>query len=251
MLSRGHQAYPAVCHRRYVTQGDATAAGQQGRVRAVVFDVGETLVDETTEYNAWADWLGVSRHTFSAMFGAVIARGEDYRQVFEVFRPGFDLKTEREVRAEAGRPEAFGEADLYPDARRCLATLKQQGYLVGIAGNQTARAGAILRSLNLPADFIATSDDWRVEKPLCAFFEAMVSQCGVPAEQIAYVGDRLDNDVRPAREAGLVTVFVRRGPWGYQSEPADCDVDIPVTNLEELPDALARYNERRCRPNPG
>ena len=33
---------------------------------------GETLVNETTEYQTWADWLDVPRHTFSAMFGAVI-----------------------------------------------------------------------------------------------------------------------------------------------------------------------------------
>ena len=46
-------------------------------ISAVVFDVGECLVDETREYGAWADWLGVPRHTFSAVFGAVIARGLD------------------------------------------------------------------------------------------------------------------------------------------------------------------------------
>ena len=44
-------------------------------INAVVFDVGETLVDETREYGTWADWLGVPRHTFSAVFGAVIALG--------------------------------------------------------------------------------------------------------------------------------------------------------------------------------
>ena len=65
------------------------------RVRAVVFDVGETLLDESTEYGTWADWLGVPRHTFSAMFGAVIARGDDYRQTFHHFRPGFDLAGEQ------------------------------------------------------------------------------------------------------------------------------------------------------------
>jgi HAD superfamily hydrolase (TIGR01549 family) len=67
-------------------------------VRAVLFDVGETLIDETTEYRSWADWLGVPQHTFSAMFGAVIARGEDYREVFQHFRPGFDLEVERQRR---------------------------------------------------------------------------------------------------------------------------------------------------------
>ena len=71
-------------------------------VRAVWFDVGETLIDESREYGTWADWLGVPRHTFSAMFGAVIARGGDYREVFQHFRPGFDLGKERQARLDAG-----------------------------------------------------------------------------------------------------------------------------------------------------
>ena len=48
------------------------------------FDVGESLVDESREYGTWADWLGVPRHTFSAVFGAVIAKGGDYRETFQV-----------------------------------------------------------------------------------------------------------------------------------------------------------------------
>jgi hypothetical protein len=39
---------------------------------AVVLDVGECLVDETREYGTWADWLGIPRHVFSAVFGAVM-----------------------------------------------------------------------------------------------------------------------------------------------------------------------------------
>src|SRR5580704_17672347 len=85
-------------------------------INAVVFDVGETIVDETREYGAWADWLGVPRHTFSAVFGAVIALGMDYRQTFQYFSPGFNLDVERTKRADAGQPEWFGEDDLYPDA---------------------------------------------------------------------------------------------------------------------------------------
>lgn len=40
-------------------------------IDAVFFDVGEVLVDETREYGTWADWLGIPRHTFSAVFGAI------------------------------------------------------------------------------------------------------------------------------------------------------------------------------------
>src|SRR5258708_11156366 len=126
-------------------------------VKAVVFDVGETLVDESREYGAWADWLGVPRHSFSAVFGAVIALGRHYREAFEYFRPGFSLDEERARRAGAGRAEWFGEGDLYPDARPAMAALRDMGLWVGVAGNQAARAGAILPGLDLPADIIATA----------------------------------------------------------------------------------------------
>ena len=164
-------------------------------IRAVWFDVGETLIDETREYGTWADWLGVPRHTFSAVFGAVIARGGDHREVFQHFRPGFDLEKERQARLDAGLGEYFNALDLYPDARRCLRALKDAGYFVGIVGNQPARAGRLLRELNLPADVIATSADWGVSKPDPAFFHKLIDVSGHAPEEIAYVGDRTDNDL--------------------------------------------------------
>jgi len=81
--------------------------GRDRIIDAVVFDVGETLVDESREYGTWSDWLGVPRHTFSAVFGAVIALGMDYRDAFQYFRPGFSLAAERARRADAGQPESW------------------------------------------------------------------------------------------------------------------------------------------------
>jgi len=213
------------------------------RVRAVVFDVGETLINETTEYGTWADWLGVPRHTFSAMFGAVIARGEDYRQTSEHFRPGFDLAVERLRREQAGLAEHFDESDLYPDARPCLEKLRQLGFLVGVAGNQTAQAERLLRGLELPVDFIGTSDGWGVEKPSPQFFERIITECRCAPDEIAYVGDRLDNDIRPALAAGMVAVFVQRGPWGYihAAHPDVAQARLRVESLDELPERLALF----------
>jgi HAD superfamily hydrolase (TIGR01549 family) len=215
------------------------------RVRAVVFDVGETLIDETTEYGTWADWLGVPRHTFSAMFGAVIARGEDYRQTFQHFRPGFDLAAERLRREQADFPEHFDEHDLYPDARPCLEKLQQLGFLVGVAGNQTARAERLLRALDLPADFIGTSDGWGVEKPSAEFFARIIAECGCAPGEIAYVGDRLDNDIRPALAAGMVAVFLWRGPWGYihGAHPDVTRAHLRIGSLDELPERLTALSQ--------
>ncbi len=213
-------------------------------ITAVFFDVGETIVDESREYGTWADWLGVPRHTFSAVFGAVIARALDYRETFQVFRPGFDLPAERERRAAAGQPESFGEENLYPDARPCLHALQEQGLLVGLAGNQTARAETILRALDLPVDMIGTSDGWGVEKPSAAFFDRVVAEAGGDPAAVLYVGDRLDNDVRPAQVAGVHTALIRRGPWGFILDDPDVAQRclFRLDSLEELPALVAKYN---------
>lgn len=214
---------------------------QGRRITTVVFDVGEVLIDETTEYGTWADWLGVPRHTFSAMFGAVIARGGDYREVFQHFRPGFSLAEERQKRLDAGLGEFFNGRDLYSDVRPCFESLKRSGYLVGIAGNQTLRAGSLLRELNLPADFIVTSDDLGAEKPDVQFFERLLEQQSLNAAATAYVGDRYENDVLPAQKVGLRGILLRRGPWGYVNEfhPDAERADARVTSLHELAGTLA------------
>jgi hypothetical protein len=53
-------------------------------INAVVFDVGETLIDETREDGTWADWLGVPRHTFSAV-------GRDAHRVYPARPVGLHL----------------------------------------------------------------------------------------------------------------------------------------------------------------
>ncbi|SCF29037.1 HAD family hydrolase [Micromonospora mirobrigensis] len=213
-------------------------------IEAVFFDVGGTILDETREFADWADWLGVPRHTFSAVFGAVIARGQDYQEAFRTFRPDFDLAAELERRADAGVPETFGEEDLHPDARPCLAALKAQGLFVGLAGNQPPHAEATLRALDLPVDAIGTSAGWGVTKPAAAFFERVVRAGGGDPSTILYVGDRPDNDARPAMAAGMPACLIRRGPWGHiLDDPAVAQRCLfRIGSLDELPGLVARHN---------
>lgn len=210
-----------------------------------MFDVGETLLDDAREWGAWADWIGVSRHTFSTVLGAVTAAGRDNAETFQYFRPGFDVARERQLREDAGRGEHIGEPDLYPDVRSSLGALRELGLWVGIVGNQTARAADLLRDLALPADYVSTSGEWGVAKPAKIFFDRVVEVAAVPAAQIVYVGDHRDNDIVPAKAAGLRTALVRRGPWGHlwADDPlVHRDADWVIDSLDELPVLLA---ERR------
>ena len=212
-------------------------------LKAVVFDVGETIVDETRAWSAWADWLGIPRLTFLAVCGAVIARDiPDFREPFRIFRPGMDLSDELRKREIAGVGDAITADDLYPDAAECLRTLHEAGYRIGVVGNQPARAEAALAGLGLPIDLVASSATWGVEKPDLRFFERIAAELALPAGEIAYVGDRLDNDVRPAAAAGMRAIFIRRGPWAWIQQPTGSPPEATVTveSLAELPGALGR-----------
>jgi HAD superfamily hydrolase (TIGR01662 family) len=209
-------------------------------IRAVVFDVGETLVDETRAWSEWADWLGVPRLTFLAVCGAVIERGGDHREPFEIFRPGLDIGEELAKREEAGFPDRVTAADLYPDAADCLRALHDAGYRIGVVGNQPARAEGALADLGLPIDLLATSSSWGVQKPDPRFFARIATELDVPAAEVAYVGDRLDNDVQPAAAAGMQAIFIRRGPWAWIQAPRDdpAEASLTIATLSELPAAL-------------
>ena len=213
-------------------------------IKAVIFDVGETLINEARMWRGWATYLKVPEADFIAALDDVIARGEPLRRVFDRFRASFDLAAARRERATAGDNAMFDARDLYADAEPCLHRLRALGYRVGIAGNQPKGAVAALEALNLPADFIAASATLGVTKPSAAFFDKVADMSGVAAREIAYVGDRLDNDILPARAAGMATMFLLRGPWAKVQArlPEAALASAQLTSLTEIPDALIRLN---------
>ena len=98
----------------------------------------------------------------------------------------------------------------------------------------------MLRESGLAADFIATSEGWGVAKPDEAFFQKVIEAAGMESRHIAYVGDRVDNDVLPARAAGMWPILIRRGPWGRAqwNWPEAQHAHLKVESLAELPELL-------------
>jgi FMN phosphatase YigB (HAD superfamily) len=101
------------------------------------------------------------------------------------------------------------------------------------SGNTPAFVENELRAV---VDAVGSSASWGVEKPSSEFFAHVVDLAGLPAERIAYVGDRVDNDIEPALAAGIVAVHIRRGPWGYLHTPPE--EAIRIESLDELPGAF-------------
>ncbi|MCJ1714907.1 HAD family hydrolase [Curtobacterium sp. VKM Ac-2922] len=194
-------------------------------LRCIVFDVGETLVDETSSWSSLAVAAGITPFTLMASLGVLIDRDQDHRRVWSML--GVDRpRTEHRL----------ASVDLYPDALACLRAVGTAGLKVGIAGNQPTRVEAELRAVGFAPDFIASSARWGVEKPSPEFFERVVAESGLRPTSILYVGDRLDNDVLPARRAGMRTAHLRRGPWGHvhAARPEAELADLRLGSLTEL-----------------
>ena len=207
--------------------------------RWVALDVGETLIDETRVWSLWADMYGIPRLTFFAALGAVIARGGEHGDVFATFGISTDVWRTRLPELE----EAYGgfqESDLYPDARRVFDRLGAEGYRLAVLANQPARRSAELRALGIEPEVMAMSDEMRLYKPDPAFFARGLELLGSPPPAaVAYVGDRVDNDILPPIAAGMRAVWIRRGPWGViQSLPAGTPA-LVVDSLDELADRIA------------
>jgi HAD superfamily hydrolase (TIGR01549 family) len=189
-------------------------------VEAVVFDVGETLVDETRSWERVADECSVPRFTLMALVGASIGSGDSHVRALELL----------EIRPSRG---ALFHDQWYPDALPCLGRLRELGLTLGAAGNMAVAHEELIRP---HVDFVGSSEGFGVKKPAQEFFARVVELAGVEPARIAYVGDRVDNDVEPALVAGMVAVHIRRGPWGYLHEPPSAA--IRIRSLDGLPEVL-------------
>lgn len=200
-------------------------------------DVGETLIDETRIWSIWADELGVPRLTFLAALGAVIERGGEHRDVFPIF--GADDWQLRMASVE-GAYGGFQADDLYADALPALVGLTDAGYRLAIVANQPEARAEQLRAIGIEIDVMAMSEGMGVAKPDPAFFTTALELMGGPEPaSVAYVGDRVDNDVLPATAAGMRAVWIRRGPWGViQSLPDGARPALSVDSLGELVDRI-------------
>jgi putative hydrolase of the HAD superfamily len=212
-------------------------------VRAVLFDVGgpldtevtaERMIDDaivaemrdagfavTPEQYAAANALAVrtfAPHTYSAIIFELCGRDADVTR---------RVHARVEARVSGRRP--FELRDGIADV---LAWLSRRGLKLGIAANQPASAIARMDDAGIGAYFhhreVTGVHGFR--KPdVRIFLRACDDLCVAPAECIM-VGDRIDNDIAPARMLGMRTVLFRTGRHAQQ-QPRTPD---------EMPDAEVR-----------
>ena len=130
---------------------------------------------------------------------------------------------------------------LHEDVRSCLEALAGAGYRLGVIANQPSevRRAMVRDRITGFFEFLGVSDDLGLEKPDARIFEHALAEVGAEPSACVMVGDRLDYDVRPAKAAGMRTVWVLRGEAPEEPTAEQlAEPDVAIRTLVELPSAL-------------
>jgi HAD superfamily hydrolase (TIGR01549 family) len=200
------------------------------------FDMGSTLLDETESYALW--FARAAELTGGALSAQDIAREYEAGMarycpaIAAQLRPyGFTgTSTAHLYPIELDRP--------YPYAVAVVAQLAKH-YKLGIIANQLPGSVARLASFGLGDyfDLVVASAEEGVSKPDPRIFELALSRANCPPEQAVMIGDRLDNDIYPAKQLGMKTIRLLQGYAACQ-EPRDEAYTADAT-LSSLTDLLA------------
>lgn len=195
----------------------------------IFFDVGSTLVDETEAYD----------HRVREMIeGTDITFSDFDNKRIELAKLGFDGNSKAiEYFALKKTPWHPEDEKPYAEAIKTLETLKERGYNLGVIANQVMGTAQRLEAWSMLKyfDVLATSEELGVAKPHKEIFKKALESARCLPENSVMIGDRIDNDIIPAKELGMKTVWIRQGLSRFQ--PVDLVEDVAdwvVDNLSEL-----------------
>ncbi len=203
-------------------------------MKVLFFDVGYTLVNEDA---VWEDRCREQAQTDEAKKLGLSA-ADIYHEI-EIasisrkpqFRTLIDKYSFKEV-----APYRTELEKLYKDAPAVIKALSQK-YELGIIANQLDGLKERLEAFDLLQYFkyIISSWDIQVMKPDIRIFEYALDKANCTPQEACMIGDRLDNDILPAKALGIKTIWIKQG-FGVLQKPLSKseEPDHSINNLSEL-----------------
>ena len=203
------------------------------KIKWLFFDIGSTLVDETDCVKKRCEVIIESNN---------IDRQEFYDRVEECAKTDSFAVRAAAIYYGAEIPRWYGELEkLYPDTKMILEALSKK-YKLGVIANQSLGTKERLDNWNIGKyfDVVVASAEAGYAKPDLKIFNLALEQAGCKPNDAVMIGDRLDNDIVPAKQIGMKTVWVRQGFAKYQiicneSEQPDFIID----SISDILDILA------------
>ena len=227
MIKLINDVEPSTYQQQYLKARDVAALNEYTcRVKWIFFDIGSTLVDESecyeVRYKETTQDTNVSYQEFKDKVIELAATSDNpYKEAIK----HFGLQKTKWYK-ELEKP--------YPFTESVLAELSKK-YKLGIIANQSVGSEQRLADWGIGKyfDLVIASAEEGVEKPDPRIFQIALERANCLPENAVMVGDRLDNDIIPARELGMKTVWVKQGFAKYQPES-----DVPDYTIKTLDDIL-------------
>jgi putative hydrolase of the HAD superfamily len=241
-------------------------------IRAVLFDLGDTIL-EFGKVNTTKAFLEGARttHAFLKTCGQPVAcfpwyflrnlvRLRTKYLVADILRRDFDslevlkaVGVKLGVQLSAQQWEQFAWlwyeplsrcAKIESDLRETLAALQRMGLKLGIVSNTFVTRTSLAQHLRLLGllEFFPVqlySYEFHVRKPSTEIFRIAAGKIDERAQNILFVGDRIDNDIRPALASGMRAAL--KEAYTNQGRKAP-DAAIRIRRLAELPALIERIN---------
>ena len=232
-------------------------------VNAVLFDIGGVILKEE---DPWDVLLGFQKQ---------ILRDEGYRftnQEFDAvfkdcllsFVPGIysaitwaftkpDVEKCKAITSEVMRKVNCWLEDhpreIRPEIHDVLEQLHGKCTLA-LAGNASTSIKDVLQSFDVLRYFDHTevSADYGLSKPDPRLLERILHKCNVEPQHAVMIGDRLDNDILPAKVLGMKTILLKAGVYRILEPRNPSEIpDATITSVTEIPSVIAALASGRGR----
>ena len=212
-------------------------------VRWVFFDVGYTLINEDDAVGDRVLQIQAALNDRGVSVSAEAIRASLEEAAAECapspVSRGIAMLTDSEELGESLKAQFAWRKDLerpYQEAERVLSALSRR-YGIGIIANQSAGTEARLEEWGLLRyiSLVVASAEVGLTKPDLAIFKLAMRRAAARAEKMVMIGDRIDNDVTPAKSLGWKTIRIKQGlsqgqvPIGSTQEP-----DFEVHRLDDI-----------------
>jgi HAD superfamily hydrolase (TIGR01549 family) len=216
---------------------------QAAQIRWLFFDLGNTLVSEETATEARLRQVSDCFERYGRRCSVEDIHSA-LKQASAEFAPRLlaaaiakltdDSDLRRIIEASHRYPKELESP--YGGAEQTLRTLSQH-YRIGVIANQSAGTEERLTRWGLMpfVSICLSSAELGLEKPNPAIFRFALSRAECTPAEAVMIGDRLDNDIRPARLQGWNTIRVLQGFAKFQSPRDELDqADATVAHVKEI-----------------
>lgn len=201
--------------------------GKMQNIKWLFFDLGSTLIDETDCINDRIEQI----YSFTK-----ISKNNIRNRMYELSNnSSIPLKI---IAKENGVDNLVWDSSLeklYPGVSNILKKLSQK-YKIGIIANQPFGTADRLKEWNIYEyfDVICASAEEKCAKPDLKLFEIALAKADCAPENAVMIGDRIDNDIIPAGQLGMKTVWIKQGLSKYYKNESKFIPNVTVNLLDEL-----------------